>query len=70
MCVGISAKVMKVTEGSAIVEAGGARKEVSAELLKELMPGDYVMVHAGVAIARIGSDDDEDDREWEALLDE
>ena len=49
----------------ALVDAQGAKREVSAELLDELEPGDYVMVHAGVAIARI-TDDDED--ETEALL--
>ena len=29
----------------------------SAELLEDLEPGDYVMVHAGVAIAKITDDD-------------
>ena len=53
-------KVIKITNGTAIVDASGARREVSAELLDELDPGDYVMVHAGIAIARITSDDQEE----------
>ena len=61
MCVGLSAKVIKVRDdGTALVEATGARREVSAELIDDLEPGDYVMVHAGSAIARI-TDDDQDD---------
>lgn len=60
MCVGLSAKVVKVTKDVALVDAMGARREVSAALLEDLEPGDYVMVHAGVAIARI-TDDDEDE---------
>ena len=60
MCVGLPAKVIKITNGTAIVDASGARREVSAELLDELDPGDYVMVHAGIAIARITSDDHEE----------
>ena len=60
MCVGLPAKVIKITKGTAIVDASGARREVSAELLDELDPGDYVMVHAGIAIARITSDDQEE----------
>ena len=60
MCVGLPAKVIKITTGTAIVDASGARREVSAELLDELDPGDYVMVHAGIAIARITSDDQEE----------
>lgn len=66
MCVGLSAKVVKVNEGTAVVDAFGARRKVSAQLLNDLEPGDYVMVHAGVAIARIT---DEDEDETEKLMD-
>ena len=47
MCVGLSAKVVKISNGTE--------------------PGDYVMVHAGVAIAKIT---DEDDSETEQLMEE
>ncbi|HCW22717.1 MAG TPA: HypC/HybG/HupF family hydrogenase formation chaperone [Lachnospiraceae bacterium] len=57
MCVGLPAKVVSVRDGTALVDASGARREVSAELLDDLDPGDYVMVHAGVAIAKITDDD-------------
>lgn len=67
MCVGLSAKVVKISDGTAVVDAGGARREVSAELLDELEPGDYVMVHAGVAIAKIT---DEDENETDQLMEE
>ncbi len=53
MCVGLSARVVAVEDDMALVDASGARRKVSAELLDDLEPGDYVMVHAGVAIARI-----------------
>ena len=52
MCVGLPARVVTVKNGMALVDASGAKREVSAELLEQLDPGDYVMVHAGVAIAR------------------
>ena len=58
MCVGLSAKVVKISNGTAVVDAGGAKREVSAQLLEDLEPGDYVMVHAGVAIAKITEEDD------------
>lgn len=60
MCVGIAAKVVGMKDGMAVVDASGAKRSVSAELLDELEPGDYVMVHAGIAIAKITSDDDEE----------
>ncbi len=59
MCVGLSAKVVAVNKDTALVDASGARREVSAELLDDLEPGDYVMVHAGVAIAKITPEDEE-----------
>lgn len=60
MCVGLPAKVIRVKDGMAIVDASGARREVSAELLDTVDPGDYVMVHAGLAIAKVTADDEEE----------
>ncbi len=57
MCVGLPVRVVKIREGMAVIDASGARREVSAELIDELEPGDYVMVHAGIAIAKITDDD-------------
>ena len=62
MCVGLSGKVVSIERGMALVDASGARREVSAELLQDLEPGDYVMVHAGIAIAKIACDDAEENR--------
>ena len=67
MCVGLSAKVVKINNGTAVIDADGAKREISAQLLEDLEPGDYVMVHAGVAIAKIT---DEDDNETEELMEE
>lgn len=67
MCVGLSARVVRLQkDGTALVDASGARREVSALLLEDLMPGDYVMVHAGAAIAKITQEEEE---EAEAVLD-
>ncbi|WP_028505696.1 HypC/HybG/HupF family hydrogenase formation chaperone [Ruminococcus sp. FC2018] len=58
MCVGLSAKVVDLKDGTAVIDASGAKRSVSAELLDDLEVGDYVMVHAGVAIAKITDDDE------------
>lgn len=60
MCVGLSAKVVTVKDDVAVIEAGGAKREVSAGVLEDLEPGDYVMVHAGVAIAKITETDEDE----------
>lgn len=65
MCVGLSAKVVRVQDGTAMVDASGARREVSVQLLNDIEPGDYVMVHAGIAIAKIT---DEDEHETDELM--
>ncbi len=67
MCVGLPARVLTMKDGMAVVDASGAKREISAQLLEELEPGDYVMVHAGMAIAKIASDDEE---ETEDLLED
>lgn len=57
MCVGLPAKVIALKDGMALVDASGVQREISAELLDDLDPGDYIMVHAGIAIAKITGDD-------------
>jgi len=67
MCVGLSAKVVRVQDGMAMVDASGAKREISVQLLNDVEPGDYVMVHAGIAIAKIT---DEDEHETDAVMEE
>ena len=67
MCVGLSAKIVRIQDGTAVVDASGAKREVSVALLNDLEPGDYVMVHAGIAIAKIT---DGDERETDAVMEE
>ncbi|MBR6873627.1 MAG: HypC/HybG/HupF family hydrogenase formation chaperone [Ruminococcus sp.] len=60
MCVGLSARVVSVKDQTAIIDAGGAKREISSGVMEDLEPGDYVMVHAGVAIAKITESDEEE----------
>ena len=67
MCVGLSAKVVRIQDGMAMVDASGAKREISVQLLDDVEPGDYVMVHAGIAIAKIT---DEDEHETDEVMEE
>ncbi|HIX72052.1 MAG TPA: HypC/HybG/HupF family hydrogenase formation chaperone [Candidatus Anaerobutyricum stercoripullorum] len=67
MCVGLPAKIVTMKDGMAVVDASGAKREISTELLENVEPGDYVMVHAGIAIAKIQEDEEE---EADELLEE
>ena len=69
MCVGLSARVVSVKDDTAIIDASGAQREISAGVMDDLEPGDYVMVHAGIAIAKITqSAEDEAEDVMESLI--
>jgi len=63
LCLGIPAKVLRVwSEGGlryAEVSLGGGSTTVLAPI-EGLRPGDYVIVHAGVAISRLREDEVEE----------
>ena len=60
MCVGLPARVLTMKDGMAVIDAHGAQREISAELVEDLEPGDYVMVHAGIAIAKITEEEEDE----------
>lgn len=53
MCLGIPVKVIEVNGQIAVVEVGGARRDVSLMLLDDVRPGDWVILHAGFAIQKM-----------------
>ena len=57
MCLAIPMKIISIDEDKAIVEASGVSKLVNMALLADLSLGDYVLVHAGFAIARVREDE-------------
>ena len=59
MCLGIPVRVMKVEGQSAVVEAGGAQREISLLLLDDVKPGDWVILHAGFAIQKMNEEEAE-----------
>lgn len=58
MCLAIPARVVEVLPGEqAMVELGGVAKQISVALLDAVLPGDYVIVHVGHALARLDPDE-------------
>jgi len=58
MCLGVSGQVIEWLNhdpifGRAVIEFGGIRKDVEMACVPEAVPGDYVIVHAGIAICRL-----------------
>lgn len=62
MCLAIPGKVVSLQPSStpfasAQVEFEGIRREVNMACLPEAKVGDYVMVHAGIAISQVDADE-------------
>jgi hydrogenase expression/formation protein HypC len=54
MCLAVPSKIISITDMMATVDVSGARTDVSIVLIPEkVVVGDYVLVHAGFAIAKI-----------------
>ena len=53
MCLAIPMKVVEIEGPVAQVEASGVRRGVRVDLIEGVSLGDYVIVHAGVAIERL-----------------
>lgn len=58
MCLGVPGLVVERSESSdqlasGVVEFAGVRRRVCLACVPEVLPGEYVIVHAGIAISRI-----------------
>ena len=74
MCLAVPGRVAEWKERespftSASVEFGGVRRTVSMECVPDAVIGDYVLVHAGIAISKIREDEAERVLETLAELD-
>ncbi|HMV19074.1 MAG TPA: HypC/HybG/HupF family hydrogenase formation chaperone [Zoogloea sp.] len=60
MCLAIPTRVVELLpDAQALVDLGGVRKTVSLELVDDVAPGDYVIVHVGYALTRLDADEAE-----------
>jgi hydrogenase expression/formation protein HypC len=57
MCLGVTGKIVNIEGTIGIIELMGVHREVSLVLLKDVRVGEYVMVHAGCAIARVSEEE-------------
>ena len=50
MCVAVPAEILDLADALATVTVGGARLRARLELVPEAQVGDWVLLHAGVAL--------------------
>jgi hydrogenase expression/formation protein HypC len=53
MCLAIPMRIIEIDGFRAVAEVDGVRREARLDLLPEAAVGDYVLVHAGLAIATV-----------------
>lgn len=53
MCLAVPMKVVSLSGPVAQVEESGVRREVRVDLVEGAQVGDYLIVHAGIAIERL-----------------
>lgn len=56
MCLAVPARVMTIDNQHAQVNTMGFSHRVNIQLIENVMPGDYVLVHAGFAIQKIDTE--------------
>ena len=59
MCLGVPAKVLETGDGTAVVELGGVRREISLMLVDDVSDGEWVIVHAGFALQKLSEEEAE-----------
>ncbi len=73
MCLGVPARVIKIYSRDgmriAVVDFEGIEAEVDATFIENLKEGDYVIVHAGIAIEKLDPKEAEESiRIWREML--
>ncbi|MBG0791240.1 MAG: HypC/HybG/HupF family hydrogenase formation chaperone [Desulfovibrionaceae bacterium] len=56
MCLAIPAEILEITDGVATCKVGEGNTTVQASIMlldEEVVPGDYIIIHAGFALRRL-----------------
>jgi len=72
MCLAVPLRIKELDGTDAVVERDGVSRRVKVNFIREPKVGDYVMVHAGLAIEKVNEKQAEEDleafRELEEVL--
>ena len=60
MCLAIPMKVIEIDGVTAVVEQEGVTRRVRIDFLDDVQIGEYVLIHAGIAIERVRPEDAEE----------
>ena len=70
MCLAIPLQLIEINGNSAVGEAMGMRRDIRVDFIENPQIGDFVIVHAGFAIERLGEEQALEDLEaWKEVRD-
>lgn len=70
MCLAVPLKLIEIDGNNAVGESLGMRRPLRVDFIEEPKLGDYVIVHAGFAIERLGEEQALEDLEaWKEVRD-
>jgi hydrogenase expression/formation protein HypC len=60
MCLAIPAKILKIENNLALVDMAGVKRQADIRMVSKVRVGEYVLIHAGFAIEKIGEKEAEE----------
>lgn len=60
MCLSVPAEIISIDGQSARASVGGAVREISLQLVDDIIVGDFVLLHTGFAIEKISKEEAEE----------
>ena len=57
MCLAFPGKIISINGQQATADFDGIKKDINISLVPDIIPGEYVIVHAGFAIQKLTKDD-------------
>ncbi|RJR40591.1 MAG: HypC/HybG/HupF family hydrogenase formation chaperone [Deltaproteobacteria bacterium] len=60
MCLAIPMRIIEIEGFTGVADVDGVSRKVRLDLLPEVNLGDYILVHAGLAIARLDAEEAEE----------
>jgi hydrogenase expression/formation protein HypC len=60
MCVAVPHRVIEINGHNGTLESMGVITKADISLIEDLKPGDYVLVHAGIAITKVDPEEAEE----------
>ncbi len=60
MCLSVPAEIISVDGQMAKASVGGAVRDISLQLVENIIPGDFVLLHTGFAIEKISKEEAEE----------